>query len=81
MSPDHIERALAGLPRFDSNERRAARTRSLCHAALQRRAPVDARATTPIVWTILQPLAIAGCFVFLVMMLGQAVRIAGLSPW
>ena len=81
MNPDHNERALAGLPRFDSNERRAARTRSRCHAALQRRARADARATTPIMWTILQPLAIAGGFVFLVMMLGQAVRIESLTPW
>ena len=81
MNPDHIERALAGLPRFDSSDRRAARTRSRCHAALQRRAPAAVRATPPIVWTVLQPLAIAGCVLFLVMMLGQAVRIARLSPW
>jgi len=81
MSPDHIERALAGLPRFDSDERRAGRTRSRCHAELRRRAPADDRATTPIAWTILQPLAIAGCFLFLLMMLGQAVHIVSLTPW
>jgi len=80
MNPDHIERALAGLPRFDSGERRAERTRSLCHTALQRRAPADVQAPTPIAWTILQPVAIAGCFVFLVMMLGQAVHIVSLTP-
>jgi hypothetical protein len=80
MNPDHIARALAGLPRFDSDERRAARTQSRCHAALQRRAPAAVRAT-PIAWTILQPLAIAGCFLFLVMMLGQAVRLVSLTPW
>ena len=81
MNPDHIDRSLAALPRFDSSERRAARTRSRCHAALRRRAPAAARETTPIAWTILQPLAIAGCFLFLVMMLGQAVRIVSLTPW
>lgn len=81
MNPDHIERALAALPRFDSDERRTARTRSRCHAALQRRTPAAARATTPIALRILQPLAVAGCFVFLVMMLGQAVCIVSLSPW
>jgi hypothetical protein len=81
MNPDHIERALAALPRFDSDERRAARTRSLCHAALRRRAPAAACATPPVALTILQPVAIVGCFVFLVMMLGQAVRIVSLTPW
>ena len=82
MNPDRTTRALAALPRFDSEERRSARTRSLCLAALrQRAAPAAVRAAAPIAQRILQPLAVAGCFVFLVMMLGQAVRIVGFIPW
>ena len=81
MNPDHIGRALAALPRFDSNERRAARTRALCHAALQRRTPAPPWATPPVALMLLQPVAIVGCLVFLVMMLGQAVRLVSLTPW
>jgi hypothetical protein len=84
MNPDHVERALAALPRFDSDERRAARTRMRCQLALQRRAPAVVRVTSsiePIALTILQPVAIAGCFLFLMMMLGTAVRIVSLTPW
>jgi hypothetical protein len=82
MNPDHTGRALTALPRFDSDERRAERTRSRCHAALGRRAPAAVRTTTtPIAPSILQPLAVAGCFLFLVMMIGQALRIVSLSPW
>jgi hypothetical protein len=80
MNPDQITRALAALPRFDADARRAERTRSLCHASLGQQARSAARATAPISLKILEPLAVIGSFVFLASVIAQAFRIERLIP-
>ena len=81
MNPDHTERALAALARFDSDERRASRTRYACHTMLQQQRRSFMRATAPIGRRIMRPLAVIGSFAFLVVVIAQAIRIESLNPW